>query len=184
MSCTVNRSRETKMKDFVAQLPRLVLISLLTLLGLIAYCYLFHVNGIIPLGGKKAPNYVFMLVGQVILARLFVGKNRGSSVHFLKLFGFQYVYVLLTALLSACALYFFYQSPMGIAWLQEYVAGSLQELVSYKSAIVQQEGAAYYSQLQDGIRGIDAASIAKDDLSQKLALAFLPNLLISLYFKQ
>ena len=96
MSCTVNRSRETKMKDFVAQLPRLVLISLLTLLGLIAYCYLFHVNGIIPLGGKKAPNYVFMLVGQVILARLFVGKNRGSSVHFLKLFGFQYVYVLLT----------------------------------------------------------------------------------------
>jgi hypothetical protein len=73
---------------------------------------------------------------------------------------------------------------MGIARLQEYVAGSLQELVSYKTAIVQQEGAAYYSQLQDGIRGIDAASIAKDDLSQKLALAFLPNLLISLYFKQ
>jgi len=184
MFYTVNRSRETKMKDFVAQLPRLVLIALLTLLGLVAYCYLFHVNGIIPLGGKKAPNYVFMLVGQVILARLFVGNKRGSSVHFLKLFGFQYVYVFITAALSACLLYFFYQSPTGITWLQEYVAGSLKELVTYKTAIVQQEGAAYYTQLQDGIRGIDAASIAKDDLSQKLALAFLPNLLISLYFKQ
>jgi hypothetical protein len=172
------------MKDFIAQLPRLVLISLLTLLVLVAYCYLFQLNGIIPLGGKKAPNYVFMLVGQVILARLFVGNKRGSSVHFLKLFGFQYVYVLVTASLSAVALYFFYQSPMGISWLQEYVAGSLQELVLYKNAIVQQEGAVYYTQLQDGIRGIDAASIAKDDLSQKLALAFLPNLLISLYFKQ
>jgi len=180
----VNHFRETKMKDFVGQLPRLILISLLTLLSLIAYCYLFQVNGIIPLGGKKAPNYVFMLVGQVILARLFVGTKRGSSVHFLKLFGFQYMYVLLTALLSAVALYFFYQSPMGISWLQEYVSGSLRELVLYKNAIVRQEGVAYYTQLQDGIRSIDATSIAKDDLSQKLALAFLPNLLISLYFKQ
>jgi hypothetical protein len=94
------------------------------------------------------------------------------------------MYVLLTALLSAVALYFFYQSPMGISWLQEYVSGSLRELVLYKNAIVRQEGVAYYTQLQDGIRSIDATSIAKDDLSQKLALAFLPNLLISLYFKQ
>jgi len=172
------------MKDFIAQLPRLALISLLTLMSLVAYCYFFHANAIIPLGGKKAPNYVFILVGQVILAKLFVGKNRGNSVHFLQLFGFQYLYVFLTAMLSATALYFFYQSPTGISWLQEYVAGSLQELVQYQKAIVQQEGLGYYKQLQDGIRGIDAASIAKDDLSQKLALAFLPNLLISLYFKQ
>jgi hypothetical protein len=60
----------------------------------------------------------------------------------------------------------------------------LQELVQYQKEIIQQEGAVYYTQLQVGIRGIDAYSIAKDDLSQKLALAFLPNLLISLYFKQ
>jgi hypothetical protein len=172
------------MKDFVAQLPRLALISLLTLLSLVAYCYFFQVNGIIPLGGKKAPNYVLILIGQVILAKLFVGKNRGSSVHFLQLFGFQYVYVLVTALLSAITLYYFYSSPTGISWLQEYVAGSLQELVQYQKAIVAQEGVSYYTQLKEGIRGIDAASIAKDDLSQKMALAFLPNLLISLYFKQ
>ena len=172
------------MKDFVAQLPRLALISLLTLMSLVAYCYFFQANGIIPLGGKKAPNYIFILVGQVILAKIFVGKNRGSSVHFLQLFGFQYVYVFVTALLSAITLYYFYQSATGISWLQEYVAGSLQELVQYQKAIVAQEGVSYYTQLQEGIRGIDAASIAKDDLSQKLALAFLPNLLISLYFKQ
>lgn len=172
------------MKDFVAQLPRLALISLLTFMSLVAYCYFFQANGIIPLGGKKAPNYIFILVGQVILAKMFVGKNRGSSVHFLQLFGFQYVYVFVTALLSAITLYYFYQSATGISWLQEYVAGSLQELVQYQKAIVAQEGVSYYTQLQEGIRGIDAASIAKDDLSQKLALAFLPNLLISLYFKQ
>lgn len=172
------------MKNFIAQLPRLALISFLTLMSLIAYCYFFQANGIIPLGGKKAPNYIFILFGQVILAKLFVGHNRGSSVHFLQLFGFQYVYVLVTAVLSAITLYYFYQSPMGISWLQEYVSGSLQELVQYRKAIISQEGISYYTQLQDGIRGIDAASIAKDDLSQKMALAFLPNLLISLYFKQ
>lgn len=172
------------MKNFIAQLPRLTLVSLITLLLLILYSYVFQANGIIPLGGKKAPNYVFLLIGQVLLARLFVGKNRGSSVHFLQLFGFQYIYVFITAVLSAISLYYFYQSSMGISWLQEYVAGSLQELVQYQQAIVKQEGAVYYTQLQEGIRGIDAASIAKDDLSQKLALAFLPNLLISLYFKQ
>lgn len=172
------------MKNFIAQLPRLTLVSLITLLLLILYSYVFQAIGIIPLGGKKAPNYVILLIGQVLLARLFVGKNRGSSVHFLQLFGFQYIYVFMTALLSAISLYYFYQSSMGISWLQEYVAGSLQELVQYQQAIVKQEGAVYYTQLQEGIRGIDAASIAKDDLSQKLALAFLPNLLISLYFKQ
>lgn len=172
------------MKNFIAQLPRLTLVSLITLLLLVLYSYVFQANGIIPLGGKKAPNYVFLLIGQVILARLFVGKNRGSSVHFLQLFGFQYIYVFMTAALSAISLYCFYQSQLGISWLQEYVAGSLHELVQYQKAIVQQEGAAYYTQLQEGIRGIDASSIAKDDLSQKLALAFLPNLLISLYFKQ
>jgi hypothetical protein len=172
------------MKNFLVHFPRLLLISLITVFLLAAYCYIFQANGIIPLGGKKAPNYVLILIGQILLARLFVGQNRGSSVHFLQLFGFQYVYVLLTSLVSGLALYYFYQTPMGISWLQEYVAGSLQELVQYRNAIVQQEGVSYYGQLQDGIRGIDALSIAKDDVSQKLALAFLPNLLISLYYKQ
>lgn len=172
------------MKNFLVHLPRLFTISLITVLLLAAYCYIFQANGIIPLGGKKAPNYVLILIGQILLARLFVGQNRGSSVHFLQLFGFQYVYVLLTSLVSGLVLYYFYQTPIGISWLQEYVAGSLQELVQYRNAIVQQEGAAYYGQLQEGIRGIDSLSIAKDDVSQKLALAFLPNLLISLYYKQ
>jgi hypothetical protein len=35
-----------------------------------------------------------------------------------------------------------------------------------------------------GIQGINAFSIARDEFSQKLFLAFLPNLLISLYYKQ
>jgi hypothetical protein len=38
--------------------------------------------------------------------------------------------------------------------------------------------------LNAGIKAIDAYSIAKDDFSQKIALGFLPNLLISLYYKK
>jgi hypothetical protein len=49
---------------------------------------------------------------------------------------------------------------------------------------VSQEGGEYYNSLHDGIKSINAYSIAKDDFAQKIALGFLPNLLISLYYKK
>ena len=54
----------------------------------------------------------------------------------------------------------------------------------FKSVIIEQEGIEYYKMLLNGINGIDAGSIAKDDFTQKIVLAFLPNLLMSLYFKK
>jgi hypothetical protein len=68
--------------------------------------------------------------------------------------------------------------------LDGYIQQSLLELNGYKEVIVNQEGGEYYNSLHDGIKSINAYSIAKDDFAQKIALGFLPNLLISLYYKK
>jgi hypothetical protein len=68
--------------------------------------------------------------------------------------------------------------------LDAYIQQSLLELNSYKEVIVNQEGGEYYNRLHAGVKSIDAYSIAKDDFAQKIALGFLPNLLISLYYKK
>jgi hypothetical protein len=80
--------------------------------------------------------------------------------------------------------YYFFQSQAGLQMLGAYIQQSLLELNSYKEVIVSQEGGEYYNSLHAGIKSIDAYSIAKDDFSQKIALGFLPNLLISLYYKK
>jgi hypothetical protein len=145
------------------------------------YCYLHYVGGIIPLGGKKAPSYVIVLIFQYLLVKKL---NASRSVHFLKLFLFQYIFVLTVALIGGVALYYFYQMDVGQGVLTEYIQLSVSELQVYKSKIIEQEGIEYYKNLLEGINGISPGSIAKDEISQKIALAFLPNLLISLYFKQ
>jgi hypothetical protein len=91
---------------------------------------------------------------------------------------------LITALIGALALYYFYESAPGLDVLQDYIRISVNELGQYKDVIIKQEGKEYYFQLMQGIQGINAFSIARDEFSQKLFLAFLPNLLISLYYKQ
>ncbi|MHA8076277.1 hypothetical protein [Aquirufa sp. TARAVU-A1A] len=164
--------------------PRLIGVSLVCVLLMGVYCYALTVNGIIPLAGKKAPSFVIVLLAQVYLAKNWVGANRGASVHFLKLFLYQYIFVVITALIGAFALYYFYESASGLDVLQDYIRISVNELGQYKDVIIKQEGKEYYFQLMQGIQGINAFSIARDEFSQKLFLAFLPNLLISLYYKQ
>jgi hypothetical protein len=148
------------------------------------YCYVLTVNDIIPLAGKKAPSFVIVLLAQVYLAKNWVGDQRGASVHFLKLFLYQYIFVFVTAIVGALSLYYFYESVSGLEVLQDYIRLSVHELGQYKDVIIKQEGKEYYFQLMQGIQGINAFSIARDEFSQKLFLAFLPNLLISLYYKQ
>jgi hypothetical protein len=172
------------MKEYIGQMPRLVLVSIICVILMSVYCYVLTVNDIIPLAGKKAPSFVIVLFAQVYLAKKWVGANRGNSVHFLKLFLYQYIFVLLTALIGAFSLYYFYESVTGLAVLQDYIHLSVQELGKYKDLIIQEEGKKYYFQLMQGIQGINAFSIARDEFSQKLFLAFVPNLLISLYYKQ
>ncbi len=183
-------SREIKsftsvnMKEILGQWPRIVVVSLICVVLMALYCYVLTINDIIPLAGKKAPSFVIVLLAQVYLAKSWVGDKRGTSVHFLKLFLFQYIFVFTTALVGALALYYFYQSDSGLLVLQDYIRLSVHELGQYKDVIIKQEGKEYYFQLMQGIQGIDAFSISRDEFSQKIALAFLPNLLISLYYKQ
>ena len=172
------------MKEIVGNLPRVVLVSLICVILMGIYCYILTVNDIIPLAGKKAPSFVIVLLAQVYLAKTWVGNNRGNSVHFLKLFLYQYIFVFITGIIGALVLYYFYQSNTGLVVLQDYIRLSVHELGQYKDVIIKQEGKAYYFQLMQGIQGIDAFSISRDEFSQKIALAFLPNLLISLYYKQ
>ena len=169
------------MKELVAKWPVWFGASVLAVILMGVYCYLLYVSGIVPLGGKKAPSYVIVLVFQYLLIKKF---NASHSVHFLKLFLFQYIFVICVAIISGIALYYFYQMDLGHSVLTEYIQISVSELQVYKSKIIEQEGIEYYKNLLEGINGISPGSIAKDEISQKIALAFLPNLLISLYFKQ
>ena len=169
------------MKELLAKWPIWLGASVLAVFGMALYGYLLYQGGIIPLGGKKAPSYVIVLVFQYILVKKF---NTNHSIHFLKLFLFQYIFVLCVAILAGISLYYFYQTDMGYGVLTEYIQESVRELQLYKGTIIEQEGIEYYKNLLAGINGISPASIAKDEISQKIALAFLPNLLISLYFKQ
>lgn len=172
------------MREIIGQLPRLIWVSLVCVLLMGVYCYVLTVNDIIPLAGKKAPSFVIVLLAQVYLAKKWVGDNRGASVHFLKLFLYQYIFVFVTAIVGALSLYYFYESVSGLEVLQDYIRLSVHELGQFKDVIIKQEGKEYYFQLMQGIQGINAFSIARDEFSQKLFLAFLPNLLISLYYKQ
>jgi hypothetical protein len=128
------------MKDLIKQWPHLVLASIVCVLLMVLYAYVLTINDIIPLAGKKAPSYIIVLLAQVYLVRKWVGVNRGVSVHFLKLFLFQYIFVFLTAVLGTLVLYYFYQSATGLEVLQDYIRLSVQELGKYKDVIINQEG--------------------------------------------
>lgn len=169
------------MKKLLSNWPTVVGTSFLTVALIMLYCILLYASGIIPLGGKKAPSFVIILVFDYLLVRKV---SQSTSAHFLKLFVFQYIFIVLVGILSALFLFLFYESTMGLGILNEYIQLSVSELQVFKATIIEQEGISYYTNLLNGINGIDANSIAKDDFTQKIALAFLPNLLMALYFKQ
>jgi hypothetical protein len=171
-------------QNWFTELSRFVLFALLFVLLLVIYGYLLQQFGIIPIGGKKAPTFVFLLFFQWWYVSKFPSQHQGEKKHFLVYFLLQYILILITAILSAAFLYYFFQSAAGLEMRDAYIQQSLLELNSYKEIIVNQEGGEYYNSLHAGIKSIDAYSIAKDDFSQKIALGFLPNLLISLYYKK
>ena len=169
------------MKNLIKYWPQLLATSLFAVCLIILYCIIFYSLGILPLGGKKAPSFVLVLILQYLLVkRIF----KFDSAHFLKIFLFQYIYILFVAILSSMVLYYFYASEIGLGVLNEYIQFSVSELQQYKLVIIEHEGIEYYKMLLNGINGIDAGSIAKDDFTQKIVLAFLPNLLMSLYFNK
>lgn len=170
--------------NWFSEISRFVLFAILFVVLLVAYGYVLQSFGIIPLGGKKAPTFVFLLFFQWWYVSKFPQNHQGEKKHFLVYFALQYILIVITALLSAFFVYYFFQSQVGLQMLGAYIQQSLLELNSFKEVIVSQEGGEYYNSLHAGIKSIDAYSIAKDDFSQKIALGFLPNLLISLYYKK
>ena len=170
--------------NWFAEIGRFVIYAVLFVLLMAAYGFVLHQFGIIPIGGKKAPSIVFLLFFQWWYVVKFPQNNQGEKKHFLVYFALQYILIVVTALLSAFFLYYFFQTSTGLLMLDAYIQQSLLELNSFKEVIVSQEGGEYYNSLHSGIKSIDAYSIAKDDFAQKIALGFLPNLLISLYYKK
>lgn len=170
--------------NWFAEIGRFILLAFLFILLLIGYGLVLQQFGIIPIGGKKAPTYVFLLFFQWWYVTRFPSRHGGEKKHFLVYFTLQYILIILTALGSAIFLYYYFQSASGIQMLDAYIQQSLLELNSFKDVIVTQEGGEYYNRLHAGVKSIDAYSIAKDDFAQKIALGFLPNLLISLYYKK
>ncbi len=170
--------------NWFSEISRFVLFALLFVVLLVAYGYVLQSFSIIPLGGKKAPTFVFLLFFQWWYVSKFPQNHQGEKKHFLVYFALQYILIVIIALFSAFFVYYFFQSQAGLQMLEAYIQQSLLELNSYKEVIVSQEGGEYYNSLHAGIKSIDAYSIAKDDFSQKIALGFLPNLLISLYYKK
>jgi hypothetical protein len=170
--------------NWFAEIGRFIMYAVLFVLLMVAYGFVLQQFGIIPIGGKKAPTFVFLLFFQWWYVVKFPQNNQGEKKHFLVYFALQYILIVVTALLSSFFLYYFFQSAKGLFMLEAYIQQSLLELNSFKEVIVSQEGGEYYNSLHAGIKSIDAYSIAKDDFAQKIALGFLPNLLISLYYKK
>jgi hypothetical protein len=162
----------------------IVKLSLVVIIGFICYNVLLYYAGIIPLGGKKAPSFIILLVAQWYLVYDRYKNRNGQTTHFLNLFAYQYFFVFFVGIFSAILLYVFYQQPIGINVLNEFISLSVAELNQYKSQILLQEDIRFFDQLLEGVKSISAFSIAKDDFFQKIALSFLPNLLLSLYYKQ
>ncbi|MFM2400490.1 MAG: hypothetical protein RI950_6 [Bacteroidota bacterium] len=170
--------------NWFSEIGRFILFALLFVVLLVAYGFVLQSFGIIPIGGKKAPTFAFLLFFQWWYVSKFPQNHEGEKKHFLVYFALQYILIVITALFSAFFVYYFFQSQAGLQMLDAYIQQSLVELNSFKEVIVSQEGGEYYNSLHAGIKSIDAYSIAKDDFSQKIALGFIPNLLISLYYKK
>lgn len=164
---------------------KLFFLLILSVLGLSAvYCVVLYQFGFIPLAGKKAPSFVFLLLGQWYLVYHFSKNNPAEKLHFLKLFAYQYVFIFFIAFFGASSLYFFYHSSFGNTIMHQFILQSIAEIQKYSPKIESREGKQYLIQLVEGVQGITPGSIAKDEFFQKIILAFLPNLLISLYYKR
>ncbi len=170
--------------NWFSEISRFVIYAILFVVLLVAYGFILQQIGIIPIGGKKAPTFVFLLFFQWWYIVKFPSRNQGEKKHFLVYFVLQYMLIIVTATFSALFLHYFFQTGLGLLMLGDYIQQSLLELNGYKEVIVNQEGGEYYNSLHEGIKSINAYSIAKDDFVQKIALGFLPNLLISLYYKK
>ncbi len=162
----------------------MIVLSIINIIFLFLYSYVLYNLNIIPLGGKKAPSFIFVLITQWYLIYRFDKKRLNQGVHFLYLFLYQYVFLILTGILTAICLYFYFNTESGKIIMDQYISFNLAQVQQFKAQILQTENQEFVDNLVQGIKEISPYSISKDDVSVKIALGFLPNLLISLYYKK
>mgnify|MGYP006171987827 FL=1 len=84
--------------NWFSEISRFVLFAILFVVLLVAYGYVLQSFGIIPLGGKKAPTFVFLLFFQWWYVSKFPQNHQGEKKHFLVYFALQYILIIITAL--------------------------------------------------------------------------------------
>ncbi len=154
----------------------------------IAYIFILHSSGIIPLAGKKAPSIVFTLIMMILAVRHYRKQKVDEILHFWEGMMVANGTLLLSACLSALFLFVFlsYIEP---SVLTTYIVQSIQEfqVLRVKSQFIQELGEGAYIHVIDGFRRLSSQDIAIDEvvgLQGKLPLGFVVSVLISLYYRR
>ncbi|MBP6411305.1 MAG: DUF4199 domain-containing protein [Pseudarcicella sp.] len=150
----------------------------------IIYCLVlnnyFH---IIPLGGKKFPALVFNIFFIVLAIYYLKKSNTDGALSFWEGFLMGTFTNFVASCVTASFLYWFAsQSDWEI--VKQYISAITTEFTKQKSNIILQDGQAYYDNFLKNIPQITPNSIASDEISQKMVLAFIPILMASLYFRR
>lgn len=154
--------------NWFSEISRFVIYAILFVVLLVAYGFILQQIGIIPIGGKKAPTFVFLLFFQWWYVFKFPSRNQGEKKHFLVYFVLQYILILVTATFSALFLHYFFQTGPGLHMLDGYIQQSLLELNGYKEVIVSQEGESIITVFMTGLNQLMLIASLKMILFKKL----------------
>ncbi len=148
------------------------------------YCLIlnnyFH---IIPLGGKKFPALVFNIVFIVVAIYFFKKSKKNNILSFWEGFLIGTFTNFVAACQTASFLYWL-TSKSDWKMVKAYIAAITNEFTLQKTNIIAQDGQAYYDNFLKNIPLISPNSIASDEITQKIILAFIPVIMASLYFRR
>ncbi len=148
-----------------------------------ATCVLLDVFKINPLGGKKEPAFVFILVAMVLAVRQIRLNNDGQLLQKNAYFSAFLVNIVasLVAMVGLWWLLEFYRPEI----LNEYIATTKQILIANKKQIIYNgiDEKTYLEQVAQ-ISKTTVGALMQDDFYRKLLLSIIPCFMISLYFKR
>lgn len=146
-------------------------------------CVLLDVFKINPLGGKKEPAYVFILVAMVLAVRQVRFNNDGQLMQRNAYFSAFLVNIVasLVAMVGLWWLLEYYRPEI----LHEYIATTKQILIANKKQIIYNgiDEKTYLEQVMQ-ISKTTIGALMQDDFYRKLLLSIIPCFMISLYFKR
>lgn len=149
------------------------------------YCFLygfgcFQIN---PLGGKKEPAYVFILMAMILAVRQIRIENKGEISQknaYILAFSVHLV-ASLVAMAGIWCLLNFYKPAI----LSDYVTTTKNILIQNKKQIIANGiDETIYNEQVAALSKTTVGAIAQDDFYKKLLLSIIPCFMISLYFKR